>query len=225
MKIAAISDTHGVYLGNAMDSVKDIDILLIAGDTADLYTQKSIDGSREFYEKNFIPWTQKLDTKHIVMVAGNHDFFLEACPKEFRKMIEGTNITYLENEYCEIDGITIYGTPLCHKFYNWAFMPDDDTQIDIYKKTMDDRNIDILLAHDAPYGCSDICWDSSWGREHIGSEILRDIVHIKNPTYLIHGHLHSSNHEEEILGDTKVYNVSLVGEDYMQKYKPLIFEI
>jgi len=226
MKIVAISDNHGILTKKLREDIGTCDVLLIAGDTADLYKQKSMDGSKWWYKENFLPWLNHVDAKHIVMVAGNHDFWLEKEPDEFRKMIEGTNITYLENEYVTIDGVTIYGTPLCHKFYNWAFMPDDDKQREIYEKTMDDRKIDILLSHDAPYGCSDVCFKASWPVEdpHIGSHVLRDVILEKKPMYCLHGHLHSTNHEEEILGDTKVYNVSVVCEDYAIHYEPLVIE-
>ena len=225
MKIVAISDMHGRCSESTLDAYKDIDILLIAGDTVDTYCQRRMEDSEQFYKNDFIPWLKNVDAKHIVMVGGNHDFFLEKKPDKFKELIEGTNITYLQNEYVDIDGITIYGTPLCHVFFNWAFMPGDDKQREVYKETMDGRKIDILLAHDAPYGCSDICFESSWGRDHIGSNVLRDIVLEKKPKYLIHGHLHSSNHDEEILGETRVYNVSLVNEAYKQAYKPLELEI
>ena len=225
MRIVAISDTHGLL----PEIEEKGDVLLIAGDTVDLYVQRMYALSEEWYREDFIPWATSLDFEKIVMVGGNHDFWLEQDGDKFKEMIKGTNIIYLENEYTDItignDIITIYGTPLCHKFMNWAFMPRDDKQRGIYELTMDDRHIDILLAHDAPYWCSDICWDSSWGHDHIGSNVLRDVVLAKKPDYLIHGHLHSSNHEEEILGSTKVYNVSLLGEDYALHYKPLVFKI
>ena len=176
-RIVAISDNHGILSKKLREDIGTCDVLLIAGDTADLYKQKSMDGSKWWYKENFLPWLSHVDAKHIVMVAGNHDFWLESHADDFRKMIEGTNITYLENEYVEIDGVTIYGTPLCHKFYNWAFMPSDEKQEEIYKSTMDDRHIDILLAHDAPYGCSDVCFKANWPVEdpHIGSHVLRKV--------------------------------------------------
>jgi hypothetical protein len=37
--------------------------------------------------------------------------------------------------------------------------------------------------------------------------------------------LHSSNHEEELLGDTKVYNTSILDERYLIVYEPLIIRI
>jgi len=226
-RIVAISDLHGICDAVLGEQVSAADILLIAGDTVDLYCQKHMLLSKTWYGRAFIPWLKNTGAKNIVMIAGNHDFWLESHADDFRKMIEGTNITYLENEYVEIDGVTIYGTPLCHKFYDWAFMPSDEKQEEIYKSTMDDRHIDILLAHDAPYGCSDVCFKSSWTVEdpHIGSHVLRKVILDKKPTYCIHGHLHSSNHEEEMLGDTKVYNVSIVCEDYKPRYNPLVIEI
>lgn len=226
MNIAAISDTHGIIKKDMIPEIQGSDILLIAGDTCDLYVQRNIEKSREWYKKFFIPWTQSLVVNHIVMIGGNHDFFLESEADSFREMIDGTNITYLENEYLDIDGVTIYGTPLCHKFFNWAFMPSDEEQEKVFKETMDDRKIDILLSHDAPYGCSDICFESSYdNKSHIGNHVLRRMILDKKPALNIHGHLHSANHEEETLGDTKVYNVSLINENYALAYKPLVFQI
>lgn len=225
MKICALSDTHGELQGL---TIKPCDLLLIAGDTVDLRCQKNDLLSKDWYRDNFIPWITSFPCKKIVMVGGNHDFYLESNKEEFKTLIEDRNIVYLENEYYKFEGITIYGTPLCHKFMNWAFMPNAKEQEDIFNKTIDNRHVDILLSHDAPYGYSDICYDASWGRDHIGNPELYYLAMKMNPTYLIHGHLHSSNHDLEELpnqADTKVYNVSILGEDYKQHYEPFYFEI
>lgn len=90
------------------------------------------------------------------------------------------------------------------------------------------ENIDILLTHDAPYGTSDICYEwTQYGREleHIGNKPLRDAILEKHPTWNIHGHLHSANHDIELLGNTKVVNVSIVNESYNVVYKPFYFTI
>ena len=99
-------------------------------------------------------------------------------------------------------------------------MPEDYVQREIYKRTMDDRHIDILLSHDAPFGCSDV-----YEGVHVGSEVLRDVVLQKRPDFLIHGHVHLSNHEEEKLGSTSVYNVALLGRYNRLYYKPCVFEL
>ena len=60
--------------------------------------------------------------------------------------------------------------------------------------------------------------------DHIGSKPLRDAVIEKKPKYMFHGHLHSTNHDEEVLNETKVYNVSLLDERYEPIYQPLVIE-
>ena len=86
----------------------------------------------------------------------------------------------------------------------------------------------ILLTHDAPYGCSDVLLDTSrsWSTpEHLGNQVLRELVEGMKPDVHIHGHLHSTNHEVEKIGETCVYNVSLLGEDYKEQYQPLVFSL
>ena len=89
-------------------------------------------------------------------------------------------------------------------------------------------NIDIVLSHDAPYGVSDVLLqeDCLWANgEHIGNHSLKKLIERAQPTLACHGHLHSSNREMELLGSAKVYNVSLLNEDYKMVYKPQYFEI
>lgn len=96
-----------------------------------------------------------------------------------------------------------------------------------YHYTQIPEGVDILLSHDAPYGVSDMCYgwlDQGRTPIHIGNEQLRDAILAKNVKMNIHGHLHSSNHDVELLGDTKVYNVSILDEEYKETYKPFYFE-
>lgn len=135
--------------------------------------------------------------------------------------------TYLCNEsidYISNDGnvYRIFGTPYCHIFGNWPFMRDDE-RLEKYFDQMPEF-CDIVVSHDAPYGCSDICLQRM-EVEHIGCAPLREAILEKKPRYVFHGHLHSSNHEEELLGDSKVYNTSILDEYYNISYKPLILEI
>lgn len=88
------------------------------------------------------------------------------------------------------------------------------------------EDIDILISHDAPFGTSDICYESSYNpHAHLGCPELRDAILEKNPKLCLHGHLHSSNHKEEILGNTKVYNTSILNEQYNIAYTPLYLDI
>ena len=99
-------------------------------------------------------------------------------------------------------------------------MIDDDA---IYERMSNmPEDIDFLLTHDAPYGISDICRND---RVHIGNKAIREIILEKKPKYHFHGHLHSSNHEMELLGDTKVYGVSILDESYKREYSVLYLNI
>ena len=42
---------------------------------------------------------------------------------------------------------------------------------------------------------------------------------------VFHGHLHSSNHEIEMLGKSEIVNCSLLNENYELGYDPLVIEV
>ena len=236
MKICAISDLHG----NLPTNIEKSDLLLIAGDIIPLYIQRDNIESYEWFEKEFIPWCYSLPVDKIIFIAGNHDFYLEQsyiAPnnryniKNLLKDHDPENkITYLINELTTYKGINIYGTPICHQFYNWAFMPDAKEQKKMFfeeAKKLKDTKVDIVLSHDAPYGVSDIILQPIYGgdKKHIGNPELTTFIQDIKPNYMLHGHLHSTNHECEMLWNTKVYNVSLLDERYNLVYKPFYFEL
>jgi Icc-related predicted phosphoesterase len=223
MKVIAISDLHG-----ELPYMEDIhgDVLCICGDTFPLKIQWNAYKCKKWLREKFIPWTNNIGIKFVLLVAGNHDFLFE---KELRNQIDeifkGTKIKYLENEHFIIDDIVFYGTPYCRLFGSWAFTRDDERLQLIFENIP--NNVDVLLTHDSPYGVSDICYqDIYWNTgEHLGNKPLREAVLRTNPKFLLHGHLHSSNHDVELLGETKVYNVSLLDENYKNAYKPLILDL
>lgn len=227
MKICAISDMHGLQ---EFVHINECDILCICGDVVPLKMQRNIPQSLSWLKKQFIPWCEKQPCKQIYLVAGNHDFVFERTPK-INDLFLGTKIIYLNNQSAEYldeeSGKTysIWGSPLCHIFGNWAFMysPEDELE----KFSLMPKNCDIVLCHDAPYGVSDICMQSTpWNKGiHIGNPELTATVMGKEPKLLLHGHLHSSNHDCEKLDNTDVYNVSVVDERYEINYKPLEIEL
>ena len=151
-------------------------------------------------------------------------------PDRVRLMLKGQEkITYLDCETFEYKGKTIYGTPMCKPFGRWAFMPTYEEQDEKYARHLKAiEHIDIVMSHDAPYGVSDIILqkDCPWADgSHIGNQSLRKFLEASKPEYCWHGHLHTSNREKEMLGNTKVYNVSLLDEDYKMAFKPQYFDI
>lgn len=226
MKICAISDLHG-YLP---DNLPDSDLLLIAGDIIPLNIQTNRSKSKEWLEGEFKEWCKYQETDEIVLVGGNHDFYFERYKKETREIFEnyGLWFHYLHNEVktVNIEGteLTIYGTPYCHIFGNWAFMREDYKLTEYFAECPD--NVDIILSHDAPYGISDVCFEKLTyiSDGHIGNIPLKERLNMVNFKYLLHGHLHSSNHNFEEFKGGLVANVSLLSERCIPMYEPLLFE-
>lgn len=222
MKIAIMSDMHGV-----LPTVEPCDFVFICGDISPLHIQKNIVLMREWLKEDFAKWVNELPCKQVIMVAGNHDYILLDLWKDdykhnvYIKHPTGNKLHLLENNHISIFDereYIVWGSPYCHIFGNWPFMYNSSVLKEGFK-TMPE-NCDFALTHDAPYGCSDtLLQPTKWKTPyHIGNKELRDAVIEKRPKYLFHGHLHSTNHECEMLEDTKVYNVSILDEYYEYKY-------
>ena len=227
MKICGISDIHG----DLSVKIQPCDVLCICGDIVPLEVQVNSKKSKRWLKELFIPWCSKQPCKKVLIVGGNHDFFLWHHPLQMKEMVkEEEKIEYLLNEGYEFEGVKFFGTPLCKEFGYWAFMYPYDEQDRILDKALEEweKNIDVLLTHDSPYGVSDIILDKScpWATdEHIGNKSLEAFIIKTAPKLHLHGHLHSTNHDEEILGVTKVYCVSILGEQYTVQYEPQYFDI
>ena len=229
IKVCAISDMHGI-----LDfDIEPCDILCICGDIVPLRVQSYHDGTLKWLAKEFVPWCEKQPCERVFLIAGNHDWIAMKHPDDWEAMFKDTKVTYLCDSSAEYvkegDGeyqeISIYGTPWCHQFYNWAFMTSDVELVKIYNKIP--YKVDLLLTHDCPYGTSDVLLqDVPWRNgEHIGCHPLGDAVDEKKPRFHCCGHLHSCIHEPQERGETIVRNVSMVDERYERVYEPYYFEI
>jgi len=226
MIICAISDLHGYLPKDLPES----DLLLIAGDIMPLRFQSNMARSKEWLEKEFKQWCKDQETYEIVLVGGNHDFYFEREPIDTKVIFNdyGPWFHYLHNEteIINIEGeqIKIFGTPYCHQFGDWAFMDEDDKLREYFAECPDE--VDIILSHDAPYGITDVCLEklAHISEGHIGNIPLRKRINMVNFKYLIHGHLHSSDHALTEFKGGLVANVSLLGERYTPNYPPLLFD-
>ena len=226
MKICAFSDMHG----QINFKVEPCDIVLIGGDIIPLKIQDYTVESEEWFKTVFIPWCNDLPCEKVVFIAGNHDFFLMRHPDRMRLMLKDQDkIVYLDGEIFEYKGKVIFGTPWCKPFGRWAFMESYEEQDKRYARYLEIiGKVDIVLSHDAPYGVSDIilqkdCW---WADgTHIGNQSLKKFLEAAKPTLNIHGHLHTTNHNVEKLGDTDVYCVAILDENYEIAFEPQYFEL
>lgn len=221
MVITAISDLHGDF-----PNIEPCDLVLICGDLIPLHLQSSTEDTFWWYSEVFKPWASNLPCNKVLFIVGNHEL---RVPKHVEKLYEdfpdNEKVTFLcDDEYVyQQDGksFRIYGTPWCKQFGHWAFMANNEQLTDIFSQIPD--NLDILMTHDAPYGVSDIILqkDCRWADgSHIGSKPLAEAILRTQPKIVCHGHLHSTSHEFELLGQSKVINCSIKDENYEMNYPP-----
>lgn len=136
MKLSFTSDTHGKHrkLTDELAAERP-DVLCHCGDFTNTGTMDEI--------RAFADWCAMLlakgYTKHIVVIAGNHELGLDETHPQCRAwgipesvvavneaFLEDAGVKYLRDSGCEIevpdDGpLRFYGIPWTMKFYDWAF--------------------------------------------------------------------------------------------------------
>lgn len=225
MNICAISDLHGNLI-----NIEECDLLFICGDVVPLKIQANDRKSLKWLKEEFIPWINSLPVETVFMVAGNHDFVFERGKNKVIELFNDTKVKLLYNEEANYTlnnkTYVIWGSPLCHRFGNWAFMPDNEIQLEEFNKMP--NNVDFLITHDAAYGRNDIILDKSvyWtDGSHIGNPMLAKVLENKSPRYHFTGHLHSTDHNLVEYNGTKTACVSILGETYKVEYEPFYLEI
>ncbi len=155
MKICGISDIHG----NLYNNIPECDVLCICGDIIPLNEQRSMDASLKWWQTRFAKWVDRLPCKKILVVPGNHDFYIESkLGDEWESFVEDyelyTNgkVRFLVDESYTYEGITFYGTPWIQPIEfqegRWAFeYPTDEIDENPFEKI---PKCDILLTHDNP---------------------------------------------------------------------------
>src|SRR5690348_9482448 len=103
IKYWGISDTHACHRQTIVPD--NVDCLLYGGDSTNYFglNQNLI----EF--EDFFNWLVELNIPKKVVIAGNHDTW--ATKAYNRDKLKEAGIIYLENEYTEIEGIKIFGSP------------------------------------------------------------------------------------------------------------------
>lgn len=165
---------------------ENIDLVIFSGDCSnprDPY-------NNELEVKAFIDWYKGLPIKHKIFVAGNHDTSIE---KGLIKKIDftGYNIHYLENDYINIEGFKIFGSPYTPTFGNWSFMKARHKLDKLWSKVDDD--VDIFIVHGPPKTILDLSYSPLGNLEYCGCNSLKK--HILNrikPKLCLFGHIHNN---------------------------------
>ena len=208
MNIVAISDTHGKHRNLVVPSG---DILIHAGDVTQKGTKEEVIG--------FLDWFKEQPCMHKIFIAGNHDFyFQEATAEEIATLIpEG--VTYLKDNGIEINGISIWGSPVTPWFYNWAFNRHRGANIEKHWDLIPEGT-HVLVVHGPPHGILD---KTQFGA-NVGCERLREAIKFIRPKITIFGHIHE---DRGVLKwqETTCINAAIVDLQYNVVHQPYIVEI
>lgn len=226
MKIACISDTHGITLPDIPEGVE---LVLHAGDIGP--DRRPL----EWFLGPFKTWLQRLEKRDIGFFGtwGNHDFIGKT--QDFSKILpDNTNLfvdkhTYIADTIDQDDAdaptIKVHFSPWSPTFGNWAWMESEDSLRARYFDIEDD--CDIIVSHGPPKGYGDLTAWQGAPPEHVGSQALLDAFLTNKAKYLVCGHIHQARGVYEIPGTgKKVINCSVVDEAYDPHGEPLhIIEI
>ena len=237
MRFVAVSDTH-----MAQPELPDGDVLIHAGD---LTFRGSLHEVREA-----TLWLHdqkaKKNYKHVIVIAGNHDWLFQKESRLARQIMEARGLLYLEDSGLTLAGsdvllgeispgpgrITIYGSPWQPTFMNWAFNLDRGESLRA-KLDMIPGGIDILVTHGPPYGIRDGApdfdedaypSDESITVRHVGCEELFKAVGRVQPKVHVFGHVHSGHGRIEQDGTTFI-NACVMNETYDPEWKPYVFDL
>lgn len=231
MKIYAISDLHG-NLPLKRLGLPECDLLLIAGDIGPWHNGSNSWKQSFWFQNEFKMYLDELSriAKNIVCIPGNHDFSCECDLPLIKDALKP--YWMLHDGMVEIEGLKIFGTAWQPWFNDWAFNCTDDEAGLGKKYSIIPEGLDILITHNPPHGICDRPTDPEIltriereGRDtNLGSVMLRDCIKRVKPKVNVCGHIHSAN-GCGLLESTKVYNVSLLNEQYKMVYaaKEIIF--
>ena len=102
MKICGISDIHG----DLSVKIQPCDVLCICGDIVPLEVQVNSKKSKRWLKELFIPWCSKQPCKKVLVVGGNHDFFLWHHPLQMKEMVKEEEVPTPSHEVAEAENPT-----------------------------------------------------------------------------------------------------------------------
>ena len=226
MKAVVISDTHTKHNDIDFSDVgDDVQMIIHCGDFSHSPQQVF----------SFCKWFEDLDFKYKILIAGNHDEYIQTVGYEtFKGYCEQKGIIYLEDTSVEIEGIKFHGSPWSCMFGDWAFMEDDlELEGIAWNKIPDD--VQVLITHGPAKGVGDdVGAYQDISNSNVGSSTLAYTINnrLNKLTHHFFGHIHCESGIYTISNSENNYiacNASMSYEWYEkmngQMKKPYIIEI
>lgn len=217
-RIVATSDLHG-----HLPDMPECDILIIAGDVCPM-EDHDVGYQLNWLDRSFRAWLEAQPAKHIIGIAGNHDFAFEYLNDAKQAGIKEKALelpwTYLLDSGTEIEGIKFWGLPWVPNLRGWAFYGDDIQLETSYQSVPKDT--DVVISHGPPKGLLD--FTNHKGGGHVGSEQALSMLDRVNPKAFVCGHIHEGFGKDVTEAGTDVYNVAYVDEAYIPRYATVVLD-
>lgn len=186
INILHLSDTHKKHHSVILPDER-IDIAIYSGDA----TTTKIPGINVNEWASFIQWYEKVDAKHKIFVAGNHDATASEYRLYFKDSIKEAGVIYLENDHAVVEGLTIFGSPYTPTYGDWYFMRPRHKMASIWENIP--LETDILVTHGPRKGILDSAYRQGSFTECVGDAALGSAID-KLPYLKLHcfGHIHDN---------------------------------
>ncbi len=205
MRLVVISDTHGRH--DRLE-IPDGDVLIHAGDLTD---------RGELHEvQAFDAFLARLDHRHKLVIAGNHDYCFERQPAAARAALR--HAVYLEDRAVEIEGVRFWGSPWQPWFFDWAFNLQRGAEIRAKWGLIPD-DTEVLITHGPPLGHRDL---TARG-EPAGCADLRARIGEVRPRFHLFGHIHEA-FGTSTDGTTTYVNASTCDLGYRPVNPPVVLD-
>lgn len=183
MKIWHISDSHTLH--NGLIVLEGIDMVIFSGDCSN---PREVEQSRvEIID--FLNWFDLLPIKHKIFVAGNHDVAIERG-RILKEEFHNRMIHYLENDWVEVLGLKIWGSPVTPSFgVGWAWNKPRHKLYELWAHIPDDT--DVIVTHGPPKGILDLSEDRQRNLEQCGCKALYERMLKIKPKLMCFGHIHN----------------------------------
>lgn len=195
LKVLAFADLHAdkrllkSLKKRALD--EEVDLVLICGDFTDWNEEAPKGLVQGFLDIN----------KPVAILSGNHESTTTSAV-----LADMYGVTHLHGRSLSYKGVGIFGCGSCTQIGPHSIEEDEMmTRLDIAHSKIATLTRKLMVTHEHPA-------DSTMEMGMFpGSNSIRDAIHKFKPDVLVCGHIHEAEGVEEIIGNTRVVNVSKRG--------------